>query len=118
MRAPKPKKKFSLSNGETSIYYNNAILFPDDFVQRVEASKRERALSETEQFSLIELELLTPSDDEEEVIEALDWEIIYYDEHEIQFKVFFKRPVTISQGSEPTKVKITFHLSELTDEYG
>ena len=33
VRAPKPKKKFSLSNGETSIYYNNAILFPADFVQ-------------------------------------------------------------------------------------
>lgn len=28
---PKPKKKSSLPNGETTIYFNNPIRFPDDF---------------------------------------------------------------------------------------
>ena len=41
---PKPKKKSSKSNGEMTLYYNNAIFWPADFIDQVEQSKQKRNL--------------------------------------------------------------------------
>ena len=98
---PTPKKKSSLSNGETTIYYNNKIFWPDNLIEVIESTKvktRQRfAASKDESAPLVTLELATSSRDVDSPVPwILDWQILSYTENEITFKVYFENAIAVS----------------------
>ena len=94
---PKPKKKSASPNGEVTIYYNNPIDFPDNFVQEVHRRKSSRILADdTEVEQLIEILSIPGPDSDQDLIGLLDWNITGISTQEIVFKVFYEHPLEIS----------------------
>ena len=94
---PKPKKKSASPNGEVTIYYNNPIEFPDNFVQEVHRRKNSRILADdTGAKPLIEILSIAGPDSNQDLVGLLDWNITGISAQEIVFKVFYEHPLEIS----------------------
>ena len=87
-----------MPNGETTIHYNNPILFPADFDVQLHNS---RYLADEQEISnqtkpMIEIVSVDRNDTEENLISLLGWNITSFDSQEIVFKVFYEHPLEVS----------------------
>ena len=104
------------NDGRMGIVFNNAITFPDNFLEIIQ-NNRLRCLEDSETPALIEI-IPETGDTDSTLTQKIDWEITGVSEKNIDFKLVFSEPLEVSQGVEPDKVKIRLNLSQFTDEYG
>ena len=113
---PTPKMKEIRNDGKMGIVFNNKITFPDNFLEIIQ-NNRLRCLEDSEVPPLIEI-IPESGDTESTVSQAIDWEITSVGEKNIDFKLVYSKPLEVSQGAVPDKVKVRLNLSQFTDEYG
>lgn len=85
-------------DGNLGIAFNNKMLLPDDFMEKVKSS-RLRSLK-GDGPALIEILSIAGSESPADLV-GLDWEITKFTELALDFKLFYTNPLEISQNDEP-----------------
>lgn len=81
----RPKLKETLPNGQSTIYFNNRIKFPGNFIEVVEQGKRKEGGSRFLKKSFIEV-TFEPGDIETSSSSVgFDWGVKSFDSQEIEF---------------------------------
>jgi len=81
----RPKLKETLPNGQSTIYFNNRIKFPGNFIDTVEQGKRKKGGMRNLKKNFIEV-TFEPGDTETSSSSVgFDWGVKSFDSQEIEF---------------------------------
>ena len=90
---PAPKVKNIRNDGSLGIAFNNNMRLPDDFMDRVTASKL-RSL-QSDEPAVIDIQSVAGSDSNDSELK-LDWEITDFSESGLDFKLIYANPLEVS----------------------
>ena len=65
---PKPKRKSSNPDGTITIFYNNEVNFPADFIDQVKAQRKMRQLGVTPQSPFIDISPVAGPDSQPDLV--------------------------------------------------
>lgn len=85
VRFARPKLKGTLPNGQSTIYFNNRIKFPGNFIDIVEQGKRNVGSSRSLTKSFIDVTFEPGDIDSSSTSVGFDWGVKSFDKQEIEF---------------------------------
>ena len=118
IRFARPKLKETLPNGQSTIYFNNRIKFPGNFIDVVEQGKRKAGELRSLTKNYIEVTFEPGDPETSSTSVGFDWGIKSYDSQEIGFQFEFENPLQVSQGEIRDSILIKLYLSDLKTEDG
>ena len=93
----KAKRLSILPDGTITIWYDNKISFPTDFITQV-SDRKPTSTEGTANYTqpLIDIISVAGSDSDEEEIRLISWDITSYSSHTIEFRLQYENPILVS----------------------